>query len=167
MPREVQQLLEENRSKANDGLSLFQRCPEGMKGEELLDHSIGFMHRQYAKKPDEFGISQYLSVSPHNNHQRALLQLDYHQQVMGSLMADLNEGVPKRQAAQCRLDNLGTTKSHSGFVNNPERLEKQRFRLTLMRSLGCADEEKAKHEACRGCKESNRRQPKEYLARGS
>jgi hypothetical protein len=128
---------EATRKSANDGLHLFQRCPPHLSGEALFDHSIGFMHRQYAKKEDQFKISAHLNVaSPANQHQKDLLRLDYHLKMQGSLMDDVNAGVNLRKAAQCRLDNLGQIKSRSTFINDPTRLERMQLRLELQKSLG-------------------------------
>lgn len=119
VPEEVQQ-LESNRVKANADLSLFQRCPEGMVGEELFDHSVRWLQCRYHNKPKEYELSSYLAVSPCNHHQQALLSLDYHQRVMGSLADDLKEGVPKRKAVQCHINNFGHWQSHSKVINNPQ-----------------------------------------------
>lgn len=140
LPTEVV-AAEETRKSANDGLTMFQRYPSHLKGEELFDHSIGFMHRQYAKKEDDFKISAHLNVaSPANQHQKDLLTLDYHLKMQGSLMADVNAGVNLRKAAQCRLDNLGQIKSRSAFINDPTRLQRMQSRLELQKSLGRVDE---------------------------
>jgi hypothetical protein len=53
---------------------------------------------------------------------------------------------------------VGNVKSHSGFINNPERIQRMKMRLELQRSLGRAsalanDEAEAKQKAAanRGC----------------
>lgn len=133
---EVQQ-LDDNRAKANDGLMMFQQCPKQLSGMDLFDHSVGWLHRQYAKMTEKFGISQYLGISPRTNHQKALLEVDYHQRAIGALQADINAGVPKRKVAQVRLDQLGNVRSQSEMINNPDRLERQKFRLERQRQQQC------------------------------
>jgi hypothetical protein len=77
------------------------------------------MHRQYAKKEDEFKISAHLNVaSPANQHQKILLRLDYYLKIQDSLMDNVNAGVNLRKTAQCRLDNLRQIKSSSTFIND-------------------------------------------------
>ena len=132
--------VEGARKKADHGLSLFQRIPKGMKGEELLDHQSAFRQREYAAKPEQHFISPALNVEARTSHQRSLMEIDYVHRVQGSLMADVNAGVPLEKAAQVRLDNLGLIKRHALFVNNPQRLERHRERLEMMRSLGLVQE---------------------------
>jgi hypothetical protein len=64
------------------------------------------------------------------------LKLDYHNRAMVTLMADVNEGgVPLQKASQCQIDQLGNVKSHSCFINNPERLRNQKMRMELLWSF--------------------------------
>jgi hypothetical protein len=152
LPAEVA-AAEASRKKANDDLWMFQCYPKRFTGVELFDHSVGFLRRKYPNKEKEYKISDYLDCEPSNQHQRDLLKLDYHDRVMGNLMADVGEGgVPLQKAAQCCLDQLGNVKSHSGFINNPERIQHMKMRLELQRLLGRAsalanDEAEAKQKA--------------------
>jgi hypothetical protein len=76
---------EATRKSANE--LCFSHAHPIFKEEALFDHSIEFMHHQYAKKEDEFKISAYLNdASPANKQQKDLLRLDYHLKMKGSLM---------------------------------------------------------------------------------
>jgi hypothetical protein len=67
------------------------------------------------------------------------MKIDYHLEMQGNLMADVNAGVPLEKAAQVRLDNLGQIKSRSCFINDPGRLERLRQRFELLRSCGAME----------------------------
>jgi hypothetical protein len=49
-------------------------------------------------------------------------------------MKDIGEGAVKKLAAR-RLDNMGTIKSHSGVVNNEERLAKYVNKVEMKKSI--------------------------------
>ena len=55
-------------------------------------------------------------------------------------MADVGDGINSKQAARERLDNLGHVKSHSCFVNDPERLNHTNQNTRLALSVGMVDE---------------------------
>ena len=95
--------IESSRLKADHGLTMFQRIPEGLKGEELLDHQCAFRQREYARKPGEHKISPGLNCEPRNSHQMSLMEIGYAFQAQGNLMADVNAGVPVEKAAKCVL----------------------------------------------------------------
>ena len=131
--------VEANRKTALDGLSLFQRNPEELKGMDAFYHQVNFRQRAYAKKPDEHKINPALMVSPRNHHQRALMNIDYAKKVQGTLMSDICEGVPREKAARVRLDNVAQIKHQSQFVNDPLRIERLEMRLQLQESLGMTE----------------------------
>ena len=99
--------IETIREKANTGLHMMQRNPDGVKGMDLFEHQIAFCQRAYSKRESEHKISDSLACSPHTSHQRSLMSLDYHLKIKGVLMADSGEaGFSLQNAAQVRLDNL-------------------------------------------------------------
>ena len=55
-------------------------------------------------------------------------------------MADVGDGENLKQAARARLYNIGHVKSHSCFVNDPERINRMNQRTRLVLSVGMADE---------------------------
>ena len=114
---------------------------------DLFDHQVAFRCRKYAKNPAEHKISDVLMCSPRNKHQRMLMEVDYASKVEVDVMNDVHVGHSKKKAASVRLDNLGQIKSHSCFVNNPERMERLKTKLGLMRSIGRVDEGRAMVEA--------------------
>ena len=66
--------------------------------------------------------------------------VNYQPVLKGDIMADVGDGVNLKQAARERLDNLGHVKSHSCFVNEPERLDRMNQRTRLVLSVGMVDE---------------------------
>jgi len=66
------------------------------------------------------------------------MSIDYAKKVQGTIMADLNAGVPLQKAAQVRLDNLPQICNRSQFVNSPDWVDCLEQCLTLRRSLGRA-----------------------------
>ena len=133
--------IETIREKANTGLHMMQRNPDGVKGMDLFEHQVAFRQRAYSKRESEHKISDSLACSPRTSHQRSLMSVDYHLKIQGDLMADSGEaGFSLQKAAQVRLDNLGLVKNHSCFINNPKRIELLEQRLELQRSIGRSEE---------------------------
>ena len=68
------------------------------------------------------------------------MRMEYQRVLDGNIMADVGDGLNLKQAARARLDNLGHVKSHSCFVNAPERLNHTNQRTRLSLSVGMVDE---------------------------
>jgi hypothetical protein len=127
--------------KANTGLYMMHRNPNGVKGMDLFEHRIAFRQRAYSKRESKHKISDSLACSSRTSHQRSLMSLDYHLKIQGDLMADSGEaGFSLQKAAQVRLDNLGLVKNHSCFVNNQNHIKLLEQRLELQRSIGRSEE---------------------------
>ena len=107
---------------------MMERRNPGLMGIELFEHMLNFRQRTFGRKADKYKIYDYLDINIRTSHQHALMEIDYHLKIQGTLMDDLNEGVSLQKAAQVRLDNLGQIKSRSTFINYPTRLEHLRAR---------------------------------------
>ena len=154
--REIIEEVEGTRAKANEGLSMWTRLPPGLSNEEAFIHMIEYRQRRYAKKKEQHKISDSLLVSPRNHHQRSLMGIRYDLEMQGNLMEDVHEGVPLEKAAQVRLDNLAQIKSRTQFINDPERLQRLKHRLEMMKSIG-AMEAAGKKEAAKKKDEENQK----------
>jgi hypothetical protein len=60
--------IETIREKANPGLHMMQRNPDGVKGMDLFEHQIAFCQRAYSKRESEHKISDSLAYSPRTSH---------------------------------------------------------------------------------------------------
>ena len=83
------------RNDATVGLSLYKRIPPGMKGTELLQHMYKFSQRTHSGDDASYGISSHLGVSPRGAFQRAMCSLDPTQDMMKTLMGEMNAGICK------------------------------------------------------------------------
>lgn len=120
---------ETNRQKANHGLSELRRKPPGVSGLELFEHYTRHVRHSWRGKDEDFGVSEYLDIKVGGKEQQSLLEMDPASKAWSLLMMNINEGgAALRKAARRRLDNIGLIKSHSQFINNPERLEKMKAR---------------------------------------
>jgi hypothetical protein len=129
--------IESIREKANTGLLMMRRNPNGVKGMDLFEHQVAFCTKAYSKRESKHKISDSLACSPRTSHQRSPMSLNYHLKIQGDLMADSREaGFSFEKAAQVRLDKLGLVKNHSCFINNPKRIKLLEQRLELQRSIG-------------------------------
>ena len=128
--------VEKKRKTATSDLSYFRRIPDRLSGEELLDHQIGFRMRQYAKKPNGHKISSHLMVSPRNEAQREMMEVDYSSRAMGNVMEIVGDGVSLKMAAQSQLNNIRAIRSHLAILNTTKALERQEDCLTLAKSVG-------------------------------
>jgi len=127
---------EANREKANHGLSMLMRNPPGLSGLALFDHYTKHVRDSWRGTDEGFRVSDALDIKV-SKEQQILLELDPASKARSLLMADVNEGgAALRKASRRKLDNLGLIKSHSQFINNPERLEKMKARLELQQSIG-------------------------------
>ena len=139
LPAEVVE-VESGRKTATHDLSMFQLKPEGMTGMNLFEHMIGFRLREFSKDQTNHNISDAVGVvSPikgYPQHQKDLMQVDYHRVIEKDLMDSVGNGGTLQQAARARLDMCGAIKSHSMFVNAPERLQRHLERTELALSVG-------------------------------
>jgi hypothetical protein len=134
-------VIESVRNKANTGLKMMLRNPDGLKGIELFEHQVQFWQRAYLKKEAKHKVSVHLGISPCTSHQRLLLSLDIHLKIQVKLMADRGEaGFLLQKAARVRLDNIGLVKNHSCIINNPKRMGQLEHWLELQQSMGRFDE---------------------------
>ncbi len=133
--------IESIRKKANTGLHMMQRIPDGVKGIDVFEHQVKFCQQAYSERESKHIYSASLACSPCTSYQRALMCLDYHLKIQGDLVADSREaGFSLQKAAQVRLDNLGLVENHSCFINNLKRIKLLEQRLELQHSIGRSDE---------------------------
>ena len=129
------------RKDATHDLSYYRLRPSTKKGVHLLDHMYEHGQRAYKNKPNEYGVSKHLDVAIRTPHQRVLNEVDYRQQIMATIMEDVDAGISRKQAVKTRLNQLGQVGGQSAFINDPETNELQRFRLNLMLSQADAEEQ--------------------------
>ena len=88
-------MVEAAHVKASNGLSVFHRYPNGLKGISAFNNQVAFRYISYAKKPEEHRISEHLSLSPRTPHQRSLMSIKYHHQVLISIQVSLSNKLLK------------------------------------------------------------------------
>ena len=88
-----------------------------------------------------------------------MISIDYAKNVQGTVIADLNAGVPLQAAAQVILDNLRHIHARSQFINSPGRVNQMDQRWTLQRSIGRAEQIAALEEAANLGIEKDKRLP--------
>ena len=126
-------VAEETRKKADAGLSSFKLNPGGMSGLELFEHQVAFRQRTFGDEDQK--ISAHLDVSPRNKHQRDMMTSDFARKVQHNIMKEIGASGGTERLAQRKIDALGYIKSHSCFINDPQRMEKLKSKLELARSL--------------------------------
>jgi len=117
--------IEKRRATATTDLSMFERRPEGLHGITAFWHQVNFRQRAYATIERDHKISDHLDCAPPcTEHQGALMSIYYAKKVQGTMMADLNVGVPLQAASQVRLDNFGQIRARSKFINSPGQVDR-------------------------------------------
>ena len=113
----------------------------GMKGGTLLIHMVGIRKQRYHSKQKYHKVSDAVHIKfPTKKHQKYFMPVYYQQVLDGNIMADVGDVVNLKQASRSRLDNLGHVKSHSCFLNYPERLNRRNQRTRLALSVEMLDE---------------------------
>ena len=138
---------EEARNDATAGLSFYLAKPDGVKGEKLLAHLYQHIQKMYKDRKAEFGVSKHLDVEVRTPHQQTLMELDYEETIMATIMDDINAGVSKRKAIKTRLNNLGQIAGQSAVINDSKTNDLLKFRLSLMMSQAHAEELGKKEKA--------------------
>jgi hypothetical protein len=131
-PQELKDAIDD-RKDANHGLVNYMLKPSGLKGEQLLTHMI--QHRMRTVPDEKHRISDHLLVSPKDKHQANLLEKTAASTIFGNIMREIGGTCGTMRLAKRKLDFLGTIKSHSGFVNDPVRLERYEKMLRLAKSI--------------------------------
>ena len=91
-----------------------------MKGDTLLIHMVGIRQQRYHGKQKYQKVSDTVHIrSPTKKHQKDFIRVYYQQVLDGNIMKDVGDGVNLKQAAMASIDNLGHSKSHFCFVNDP------------------------------------------------
>ena len=105
-----------------------------------MNHMVGIRQQRYHDNQKEHKVSDAVqNNSPTKNHQKEFMYMNYQRVLEGNIMVDVGDGVKLKQADRARLDKLGHVKSHSCFVNDPERLNCMNQRTSLALSVGMVD----------------------------
>jgi hypothetical protein len=104
-----------------------------LSGLVLFEHQVAF--RQCAISSKDHKISNHMDVEVRGKHQNDVLSPSLVKTIQQNIMREIGASVITERLAKRKLDALGYIKSHSCFINDPERMERICSKLLLTKSL--------------------------------